>query len=174
MFMYWNNFLKHKFVCCKKWAPRWVVRSELKRGTKWQEEKGVMVGVDSIWEVGEDKCRAVLCLSVRLCWQPRELNDHSCKRLLWGLWLLEVEKLTGSKEARAQREWKRYLQQRICSASASNCTSLSHIDLISSCFAVCAQGYGMPSNKRCQTCICSPCMEACSIKPVWRHLATSL
>lgn len=37
-------------------------------------------------------------------WQPRELSDHSSKRLLWGLWLLEVEKLTGSKEARAQRE----------------------------------------------------------------------
>lgn len=37
-------------------------------------------------------------------WQPRELGDHSAKRLLWGLWLLEVEKLTGSKEARAQRE----------------------------------------------------------------------
>ncbi|KAF3851119.1 hypothetical protein F7725_012891 [Dissostichus mawsoni] len=37
-------------------------------------------------------------------WQPRERSDHSSKRLLWGLWLLEVEKLTGSKEVRAQRE----------------------------------------------------------------------
>lgn len=55
-------------------------------------------------EVGEDKWRAELCLSVRMRWQPRELSDHSSKRLLWGLWLLEVEKLTGSKEARAQRE----------------------------------------------------------------------
>lgn len=55
-------------------------------------------------ELGEDKWRAELCLSVRMRWQPRELSDHSSKRLLWGLWLLEVEKLTGSKEARAQRE----------------------------------------------------------------------
>lgn len=55
-------------------------------------------------EVGEDKWRAELCLSVRMRWQPRELSDHSSKRLLWGLWLLEVEKLTGSKEALAQRE----------------------------------------------------------------------
>lgn len=55
-------------------------------------------------EVGEDKWRAELCLSVRMLWQPRELSDHSSKRLLWGLWILEVEKLTGSKEAQAQRE----------------------------------------------------------------------
>lgn len=55
-------------------------------------------------EVGEDKWRAELCLSVRMRWQPPELSDHSSKRLLRGLWLLEVEKLTGSKEARAQRE----------------------------------------------------------------------
>lgn len=57
-------------------------------------------------EVGEDKWRAEHCWSVRMRWQPRELSDHSSKRLLWGLWLLEVEKLTGSKEARAQREGK--------------------------------------------------------------------
>lgn len=55
-------------------------------------------------EVGEDKWRAERCLSVRTRWQPRALSDHSSKRVLWGLWLLEVEKLTGSKEERAQKE----------------------------------------------------------------------
>lgn len=35
--------------------------------------------------------------------------------------------------------------------AASNCTSLSHIDLISSCLALSAQGYALPSNTNAST-----------------------
>lgn len=43
-------------------------------------------------EVGEDKWKVELCLSVRMRWQPWEVGDHSGKRLLWVLWLLDGEK----------------------------------------------------------------------------------
>lgn len=68
-------------------------------------------------------------IRVTMRWQ---LDDHFTKRLLWGLRLEKVGKRTGSEKARAQRE-DRCSQRRISPATASNCTSLSHIDLISSC-----------------------------------------
>lgn len=53
-----------------------------------------------------------------------------------------AEKPTGPKEARAGggEGGERCLQRSSSPAAASNCTSLSHIDLISSCLASCAQG----------------------------------
>lgn len=57
---------------------------------------------------------------------------------------------------------------------ASNCTSLSHIDLISSCLALSAQGYGMPSNKNASTPLSWNLVPTKGKYPACRHSTGSL
>lgn len=52
---------------------------------------------------------------------------------------------------------------------ASNSTSLSHIDLISSCLALPARGYGMPSNMDARTHTHTPCRTEASYAPAPRR-----